>query len=216
MTAKEKGIFAVLFSMLLWMTELACAGSANDENLRAALNSKNVDQVISTLNDIKKSRYQGDVLPLIKALWDHDKEAEPDIAWDMLDYEIIKINITDVLVQAHNNGMVDVELSKLHECARELLNSSDNEVAASSALVLAQIDDSEDVERIKNIALGSKGYLFRSSVLALSMMCSPNADSALTVVVETVSDSEQAKFASDTQARFAKLKEGGTYCAHGK
>lgn len=209
----SKHNWGVIFYILFWVAGFSYAGSMNDESLRAALSSKNIDQVLVALNDIKKSRYQGDVLPFIKALWAQDKESEPDIAWNMLDHDIVKINLTDILVQAYNNGLVDIELDKLHDYARKLLGSSDKEVAASATLVLAQIDDPEDVLQIKNTALKSKGYLFRSSVLALSMMCNPKAGPALTVIGDTVSSSEQSKFVKETQAKFSKLKQDGAYCS---
>lgn len=206
---KRNVVFLIFVCITFGVTTATYAATANVENLLAAFESKNIDRVLSSLNDIKRSRYKGDILPLLDALWNKDKEAASQVPQEMLDYDIIRIQIADILVQAHNNGLIEAPVNDIHAFARKLLKSSDKEVVASTVFVLAQIDDQEDVNEIEGVALNNKGYLFRSSVIALSMMCNSAADRALKRIGEVTSDSEQTQFVRETRIKFSNLK----YCS---
>ncbi|MHB8474183.1 MAG: hypothetical protein ACYDC8_15305 [Gammaproteobacteria bacterium] len=206
----------LIFIFALFLAELSYAGAKNDENIRQALASKNLDQLITVLNEIKSSVYQGDVLPLIQTLWKRDKVAEPNIHWDMVEYDIVRINLADILVQARNNGLIDTEIDDLHKYAVSMLDSKDSAVVSSAVMVLAQIDDKNDVSKIKKIALSRPGYLFRSSILSLSMMCNSDAALALEAIERNLTKSDEKTFLLETRAKFAKHKDAGTYCTHDK
>src|SRR5690554_5560867 len=77
--------------------------TANRDHLAHALKSKDVDRIVSVLNEVKRSRYQGDVLPLLKAVWNKDKNALAGIPDAVIDLDIVRIHVADVLVQAHKN-----------------------------------------------------------------------------------------------------------------
>lgn len=209
---KQIVLLVVFISVSSWLMEATNAGTANVETLLSAFKSKNMDRVLSSLNEIKRSRYQGDVLPLLEALWNKDEQAASRVPREMLDYDIVRIHIADVLMQARNNGLIDIPVSNIHASARRLLKSPDKEVVAATVFVLAQVDDPRDVEELENIALSNEGYLFRSSVIALSMMCNPAAGPALKKIGDLVRSPEKAQFVRETRGKLSNFK----YCLRTK
>ncbi len=206
----KRSILLIIFIFVgSWVTDATYAGTANVETLLSAFKSKNIDRVLSSLNEIKRSRYQGDVLPLLEALWNKDEEAASQVPREMLDYDIVRIHIADVLMQARNNGLIDIPVSNIHASARRLLKSPDKEVVAATVFVLAQIDDPKDVEELESIALTNEGYLFRSSVVALSMMCNSAAGPALEKIGNLVSSPEKSQFVRETRTKVSNFK----YCS---
>ena len=82
-------------------------------------------------------------------------------------------------------------------------------MVAATVFVLSQIDDPKDVEELESIALTNEGYLFRSSVIALSMMCNPAAGPALKKIGDLMRSPEKSQFVRETRTKMSDFK----YCS---
>src|SRR5271166_2444259 len=76
--------------------------------LLAALRAQKLDDTSDVLNQVKKAQQKGDVLPLLVDLWENDKVKYPDLPWNFVDLDAVRINIADVLVQAYRNRQVKI------------------------------------------------------------------------------------------------------------
>ena len=208
---KPIGIFVIL---MLFFASSVSSETAHKEQLLEALQSRNVDRVTSILNDIKSSRYQGDVLPLLERLWNKDLSGTT-ISSDFVELDIIRISISDVLVQAHMNGLIKVEISQIQDFARSRLNVDDAEVISMAATVLSQIDDPADAAALKAIAIASDGYVFNSTVTALALMCNTAARDALSAIEGILRDSTKKAYVAESRRKFGNLKTMDGFCRDG-
>lgn len=204
----RKGILIAFVFCL--MPILTLGQTANKDDLVAALKAKNIDRALASLNEIKRSQYKGDVLPFLKAIW--SESVVIDIPREILNLNIIRINVADVLVQAHNNGLTDAPLNDIRSFARSLLDRRDKErdvEAMSTAIfVLGHIDNSEDTTLLRKTALQGNDYLFRSSVIALLMMCNTAASDELNGI-KKAGTAEQKRFLEEVRSKFQNAK----YCS---
>ncbi len=191
----------------------AYAQSQNLNNLQAAFQARDLDKIIRVLNDIKGARYQGDVLPVVKALWKGDSKALEGIPPELVGYPIVRINLADILLQAYKNGMVNVDVREIHQYARETVKSDDYEVKVNAMFVLGSINDERDVGTLKDVALQTTSdYLFRSAVVSLAKMCNSKANEALAAVEQNRKESEKARYVKETRAQFENMKKKGGFC----
>lgn len=172
------------------------------ESLSQDLRSKNIDQIFITLNDVKGMMYQGQILPFIQDLWDIRKDKHPDLPWQVIQSDIVRVEIADVLIQARDNGRINLDLTPLHNYVAHLINSSDVQVALSAISTLATIDDPIDAKAITAIAK-KQDRLFRSCVSSLARMCNTAAERGLDELEQVVTNPELKSFLLNTKKQKA-------------
>lgn len=201
---------SMLLSIVLLGQYAVAFGASVVEKLTDALRGGDVEKVLSLINDAKELSYQGEAIQLMQSLW-AGKGLPSGVSSSLIKKDIIRINAADYLVQAHNNGLLEVNKGEFQTFARKLLSSDDAEAVSASLFVLAHIDDPEDVKLIEPLVLSKSEYLFRSATLALAMMCNESADKALKELEEKVSESRRG-YLVDTREKFLSMKEKGLYC----
>ena len=90
--------------------------------LAAVIKSRNVDQILETLNKVKGMRYQGLILPYVLDLWNLRQDKYPDLPWDVLSFDIVRLDIGNVLAQASRNGRIEVDSDAIHDFAYPLVS----------------------------------------------------------------------------------------------
>src|SRR5574338_558186 len=58
--------------------------SVTIESLIVDLESKDIDRIDKSLNDVKRLSRKGQILPFIADLWDQRKEKYPGLPWDVI------------------------------------------------------------------------------------------------------------------------------------
>ena len=213
MIAAPRNAVAIVLTVCVFISPLAASSVGSDlhEDLVAALRSKHTDDLFRVLNQIKASSYKGDVLPLLVDIWSGN-DTDHDLPVAFLGMDIVRISVGDVLVQAHINGLVQIELGEFQSYARGRLSSSDVEIVSRAATLLSQIDDPIDVPVLRELATGSSGYVFNSAVAALVLMCNGDAESALSRLLRQTDDTEKRSYIVDSQMRFKALKSTRGFC----
>lgn len=214
MLKAAKNIFQLvaLTAMAIVFQNGIAGGSSETMRLTDALSGNNVNQVLSEINNAKELHYQGEMIQLMKAVWSGEN-LDKGISTDMVKKDIIKINVADFLVQAHNNGLIDIDTDQFRVYAKKVLNSADTEAVSSALFVLANIDNPEDVKLIKPFILSKSDYLFRSATLALAMMCNDKSDEALADLAENVKGAKR-DYLRDTREKFLSMKKKEYHCRH--
>src|SRR5262245_44065509 len=61
-------------------------------DLAAVIKTRNVDAILDALNKVKQMHYQGQMLPFVLDLWNLQKEKYPDIPWDVVSFDIVRLD----------------------------------------------------------------------------------------------------------------------------
>ena len=189
-----KQVGAILLCILAMAHGSAMDATGNEfvsvEDLKADLRTQNIDRIIKTLNVVKRMTYQGQVLPFLMDLWTNQKDKYPELQWEIINSDIVKIDTANILLQAERNGRMQVDKSGIYEFAARLIDSSDVQVAQNAILTLALIDEPRVVDKILSAAKRQNKWTFRASVLALNSMCHQSAEKALDQLETLAKDAE--------------------------
>src|SRR5713101_3969811 len=93
-------LFLVLLSTAVWASNGAFV---TVQSLTADLESRNIDQIDKSLNDIKMMSYKGEILPFVVDLWEKRKDKHPRLPWDVIETKIVRLELADILLQSVKN-----------------------------------------------------------------------------------------------------------------
>ncbi len=187
-------------------------GYVEQADLAAVIKSRNVDQILETLNKVKVMSYQGQILPYVLDLWNLRQDKYADLPWDVLSLDIVRLDIGNVLAQASRNGRIDVDSDAIHDFAYRLVRSADVDVASEAVWTLGIFDRSEDVAEIKSIALTAHRKLFHVAVISLTDMCNEAAAKALTELESASLTPDEFAYLIETTQKSAEFKERTGRC----
>ena len=125
----------------------------------------------SSNDRLKKMNYQGEILPFVKDLWHLKKNKHPDLAWNIVTKDIVRVEIANILLQAERNGLIDINKENLHNYILGLLSSNDVYVVQKSIFTLSTFDYNSDVDDILSIAKKRNKITFRKTKLKRSRIC---------------------------------------------
>jgi|CXWL01.1.fsa_nt_gi hypothetical protein len=203
---KQIGIVLVCALALTYGSATSYADQfINMENLKADLQTRDIDRIGKTLNDVKQMKYQGQILPFLVDLWSNQKAKYPELQWEIINSDIVRVDIANVFLQAQRNGRIQINDDELYEFLEKLLGSSDLQVAQNAILTLSLIDEPRSVEKILSAANRKNKWTFRSSFVALTSMCHPAAEKALDQLEVLVKDDRDISV--EIQKGRLKMKE---------
>jgi len=152
------------------------------EKLIEVLKTRNVDRIVETLVAVLGMDYKGGILPLIRDLWDERKDKYPELPWKIINSDIVRVYVADILVQAGKNGHIEIDMQPIHDFVWKLIDDIDNRDAFVVRMAISSLisfDEESDVDRVLSIAKQQKKATFQTSVMALSYMCNKKARKAL-------------------------------------
>ena len=139
---KQIGIVLVCALALTYGSATSYADQfINVENLKADLQTRDIDRIGKTLNDVKQMKYQGQILPFLVDLWSSQKAKYPELQWEIINSDIVRVDIANVLLQAQRNGRIQINDDELYEFLAKLLVSSDQQVAQNAIWAVAGLVD---------------------------------------------------------------------------
>ena len=196
---------------------LTTAWAANDvfvtvQSLTADLESKNIDRIDKSLNDIKTMSYKGQILPFVTDLWEQRKDKHPGLPWDVIGSEVVRVELADILLQAWKNRLVKLDPEPLHRYVAGLITSPDPDVARIAIVALSMVDDEADVEGIHQIAKQQEPATFRVAVLSLSRMCNQKAAKAMAELERSIAEPPLKSFIVERQQVSEEFKKQSTWC----
>ena len=160
--------------------------------LKNSLNSENLDQIITVLNDIKGMDNKGQIFPVIQDLWNLDLANHPTVPPKIAMEPIIRVHLADILMQAYKNGEIEINTSELHDYISGVLSSSDTFLVIDTIIILALFDRESDVDKL--IEFSKKKKYFRPSVISLGSMCNSYAGKGLEKILKLQNDPEARSF----------------------
>jgi hypothetical protein len=104
--------------VVLAVTLLTTVGLASSEvfvtmqSLTTDLESRDIDRIDKSLNDIKTMSYKGEILPFVADLWGQRKAKHSGLPWDVIETELVRVELADILLQAVKNGRTKLALNQ--------------------------------------------------------------------------------------------------------
>ena len=156
------------------------------EQLIQIMNTGNIDRIIESINIAKGVSYKGQILPLMRDLWDKRVDKYPQLPWRIVNKDIIRLEVANILIQGDSNGLIKIDRDAIHEFVSQSLDSDDVFVQATAISTISLFDDDKDVEKLQEMANQQKRRTFGRAVLALAKMCGPAARKALDELEKTI------------------------------
>ena len=167
---KQIGIVLVCALALIYGSATSYADQfINVESLKADLQTRDIDRIVKTLNNVKQMKYQGQILPFLVDLWSNQKAKYPELQWEIINSDIVRVDIANVLLQAQRNGRIQIDEDELYEFLARLLGSSDLQVAQNAILTLSLIDEPRSVDKILSAANRKKQMDFSIVVRRINL-----------------------------------------------
>lgn len=135
------------------------------------LTNGNYDETIEVLNRVKRMRHQGEIIPLLQAVWTGQGSQLPTSATEFASSSRVRIELADVLLQASKNGREDLTPGEYVAFARQLVTSSDPGSAAQALLVLGIANEPTDVPVLEGTLAKEAPATFRAAALAYVDSC---------------------------------------------
>jgi HEAT repeat protein len=183
------------------------------QSLTEDLRSRDINRIDKTLNDIKAMPSKGEILPFIMELWDQRNERHPDLPWDVIGTEVIRVELADIILQAVKNGRLRVDPKPMHSFVSKSVNSNDPDVARKAIGALAIIDDETDVDKILGVAKRNDPTTFRAAVATLTQMCNERAARAIADLEVSTKDDTLRSYVRQRKHDSDEFKKRTTWCS---
>lgn len=195
--------------MFVLVTACQAVEVGKADTLLAAISAQNLDGTVATLNEIKRSRYRGDVLPMVKALWNNERDKYPNIPWPFVNLDIVRVNLADILLQADRNKEIEIDKRAIHTYVRKVaFDSTDMQAKAAALLALGVVDDPQDVAALQLVALAQRDPAATSAILALGMMCNNEAGTSLEGLPAKLKNERLADMANKARKMYSDSHRG--------
>lgn len=193
------------------------SGFAAKRNISTAellkdINSGNASLVVSDLNLIKAGGKNDGILHTVLMLWELDRKKLPELNWDLVSEDMVRVEVADTLLQAESNGSIKLNPAPLHKYLTSMLKSKDLNIVRSAVLALSSVGDPGDVDAICKIAMREQAGTFRASVVSLSQMCNPAAGRAMARIRRNIKNKNNINFLDKTMRRASNFKERTGWC----
>lgn len=165
--------FFVIFFSLSW----PCASKAGGDGLIDTLQHESDVNVI--YNEINHVEWSAENMDVVQALWEKNRQRYPDLPWEKLDDDIVKLALANVLMQAHRHCRIEANMGALHDFVKSKTMSSDLRVKGRATYLLGLSGYEEDIPYLSSIVeLEREGYA-EEAALSLTFIHSGAALNAI-------------------------------------
>lgn len=202
-------------ALLILITAVAMASSevfVTAQSLTADLESRNLDRIDKSLNDVKAMSYKGEILPFIADLWAQRKDKHPRLPWDVIETKLVQVELADVLLQAVKNGRIKLDFEPMHQLVSGLVDSSDPDLARKAIGALSMVDDDADVDGIHRIAKRKDPATFRVAVATLTQMCNEKAVRAIAELEMSITEPQFKAYIAQRKHDSEEFKKKSAWC----
>lgn len=209
----QMAILWVFLCVSLFLPNAASSNTAvTPQSLKEDFQSRDIERITESLEDIKSMTFKGQILPFVQDLWETRKDKYPCLPWEVIETEIVKVELADILGQAIMNGHIRLDLTPIHNYLSRLIASPDFTVSRKAIGALSIIGDETDVEKIVTVAKRLEPATFRIAILTLTMMCNEKAASAVAELEASITNSEWRSFILESRRESEDFKNHTDFC----
>jgi hypothetical protein len=182
------------------------------QSLTADLESRNIDRIDKSLNDIKTMSHKGEILPFVADLWEQRKDKHPGLPWGVIESEVVRVELADILLQAVKNGRAKLDPEPMHRLLSGSINSNDPDVARKAIGALSIVDDEADVDGIHQVAKRKDPATFRVAVATLAQMCNQKAARAIAELETSITEPQFTSYIAQRKHDSEEFKKKTAWC----
>ncbi|MDR2875549.1 MAG: hypothetical protein LBV44_06435 [Methylobacillus sp.] len=161
------------------------------EDLIEVIKSEDTDRIIAAMNKAGINQSNVNLLAFVNDLWSGDESKNPDLPWSIINKPVVRIELAKVLVQASNNGHITVNREDIRNYAKQMINNNEKGIGAA-LLTLGMLNNSADIQLLKEKALEEDPHTFQDAIFALSLNCDPDSLAALRFIEAKVQVAEKS------------------------
>ena len=180
------------------------------ERVMEAIESGSEHRVLVTIGSAKRRTEDG-VMQLLRDLWERPIEQYPELDWDLLNRESVRVELAVVLADVSRQNRVNVSLEPILEQLRQSAEFSPDETVQRKAIFsVGLFDDPHDVPLLLQLTSSENERTFRMAVGALAGMCNDEARGTLENLRQTL-PADRASYLREASDRF-DLTDESDWC----
>jgi len=155
----------------------SCSVFADTNKLLETLRTE--DDIDLLCNEINQVEWSTENLDVVQAVWRKNIDKYPDLPWQKLNNDIIRLAIANVLMQAHRNCKIQSNMDELHDFVRSKTTSKNLEVKGVATYELGLAGRNEDIPFLSSIVESEEKGWAEEAALSLTFMHTNEAVDAL-------------------------------------
>ncbi|MCD4744658.1 MAG: hypothetical protein K8R67_19515 [Desulfobacteraceae bacterium] len=155
----------------------SCSVFAGNNKLLETLRSE--DDLDLLYNEINHVEWSTENLDVVQAVWNKDIDKYPDLPWQKLDNDIVRLALFNVLMQAHRNCKIESNMNELHDFVRSKTTSKNLKVKGRATYLLGLAGRDEDIPFLSSIVESEENGWAEEAALSLTFIHTNAAVDAL-------------------------------------
>lgn len=161
--------------LLIVLVLFSCSVFAGNNTLLETLRTEN--DIDSLCNEINQVEWSTENLNIIQAIWSKNIDKYPELPWQRLNNDVVRLSLANVLMQAHRNCKIESNMDKLHDFVRSKITSKNLSVRGRATYVLGLAGRNEDIPFLSSIVeLEEKGWAEEAALSLVFMHTNEAAD----------------------------------------
>lgn len=156
---------------------ISCSVFADTNKLLETLHTENDIDVLC--NEINQVEWSTENLDVVQAVWNKNIDKYPDLPWQKLNNDIVRLSIANVLMQAHRNCKIELNMDELHDFVRSKITSKNLSVKGKATYLLGLAGRDEDIPFLSSIVESEENGWAEEAALSLTFMHTNAAVDAL-------------------------------------
>jgi HEAT repeat protein len=136
----------------------------------------NVQAFVDGLNAVKRNDPDPQILAYLHSTWQESKSQAPPA---FLKQELVLLELAATLAQASLNDAMYGDEAEFHELIRRAADSQILDIRERALFSLSMFDDPADVAVLEQALESADDSIYRTAVVALASMCTPQAEESL-------------------------------------
>ncbi len=149
-------------------------GNATLAEVRMALTEPDVAELTNTVHAMFSMRWHRGVYKLLYKLWEKDREEYPELNWDEISREPVRIALASTL-----NRLQIAKAGEFKDYFRQFTDHEHEFVRSQSIVAIGFNGDPLDVAYLAQQSRDGNDYIARSAIAALGFMNNPEAKDVL-------------------------------------
>ncbi len=166
-TTRDESEFQQLYRLIVY-------GQANFNQVKTALKSDDVGELVNVVHALYSMRWLRGVTNMLKAVWEMDQDAYPELNWDKLQQTPVRIAVASTI-----NRIKVFDTQEYRAFIREHKYDEHEFHRAQVVVALGLNQDPVDVDYLTEMVNGDNIYVSQSAITSLALMNNEPARDAL-------------------------------------
>ncbi len=166
--------------LVIVLVLFSCSVFAGNNKLLETLRSEGDLNLLC--NEINQVEWSTENLNIVQAVWSKNIDKYPDLPWQKLDNDIVRLSIANVLIQAHRHCKIESNMDELHDFVRSKTTSKSLKAKGRATYLLGLAGRNEDIPFLSSIVESEEKGWAEEAALSLIFMHTNEAVDALRVI----------------------------------